>query len=119
MVLDPRVKFKLNQKSPYLVRQIPPKGIVKGDEFTKPINSDHLKEILPFEKREKEENKNKEIKVRWQKNLKRLVKQKLGHSRYPENPKRAGKQKLGKIKKKEDPAETYKGLVRQQLGKIK
>ena len=45
-------------------------------------------EILPFEKREKE--KKKKIKVRWLQNLKRLVRQKLGHSRYPENPKKAG-----------------------------
>ena len=47
-------------------------------------------------RKRKEENKQQQEK----KNLKRLVKQKLGHFRYPENPHRAGRQKLEKIKKR-------------------
>ena len=47
---------------------------------------------------------NKEIKVRWLENLKRLVRQKLGHSRCPENLKGlAGK--IKGIKKKENPTD--------------
>ena len=56
---------------------------------------DHLKKYYIFFKKGKNKNKNKEIKVRWLENLKRLVRQKLGHFRCLENPHRAGRQKLG------------------------
>lgn len=47
--------------------------------------------------------KNKEIKVHWLENLRRLVRQKLGYSRCSENQQKAGRKKLGKFKK-ENPA---------------
>ena len=48
IVFDPRGKFRPNWKGPYLVKTVLPKGAVRisdleGNEFTEPINLDHLK----------------------------------------------------------------------------
>ena len=48
MVFDPRGKFRLNWEGPYLVKTVLPKGAARildmeGNEFTKPVNLDHLK----------------------------------------------------------------------------
>ena len=47
-MFDPRGKFRLNWEGPYLVKIVLPKGAAKisdleGNEFTEPVNLDHLK----------------------------------------------------------------------------
>ena len=48
IVFDPRGKFRPSWEGPYLVKTVLPKGAVRisdleGNEFTKPVNLDHLK----------------------------------------------------------------------------
>ena len=55
IMLDPRVRFKLNWNSPYLVRQILPKGTSKRNEFIEAHHLDHLKKyyLKKIEKKKK------------------------------------------------------------------
>ena len=47
-MFDPRGKFRSNWEGPYLVKIVLPKGAARisdleGNEFTEPVNMDHLK----------------------------------------------------------------------------
>ena len=47
IVFDPRGKFRPNWEGPYLIKMVLPKGAtnisdLEGNEFTEPVNLDHL-----------------------------------------------------------------------------